>query len=81
MLIKGDELNADQKKQVLAAFGYRWTVDNRQRRIMWAGISGAPTTPLVTDEQWLKEHAFHFTKDGARLKVKPRHCVPAYMAE
>jgi hypothetical protein len=36
--------------------------------------------PLVTDEQWLKEHAFHFIKDGSRLSGAG-HAEPAFMAD
>lgn len=81
MLIKGDKLNQEQRKQVLESFGYRWTSDNRRREDWWRGIKGQPTMPLVSDDQWLKEHAFHFTSDGKRLKARPRYCEPAYLAE
>jgi len=81
MLIKGADLNYLQRQQVLAAYGYRWTKDNQQREHFWAGIEGAPTIPLISDSQWLKEHAFHFTKDGSRLMVNRRHAEPEFMAD
>ncbi len=36
--------------------------------------------PLTTDNEWLKRHAFHFTKDGSRLSEKHHHAEPAYLA-
>ena len=36
--------------------------------------------PLVTDEQWLREHAFHVTAKG-RLSARHDHCEPAYLAD
>jgi hypothetical protein len=32
--------------------------------------------PLTTDTEWLKRYAFHFTKDGRRLKVNRHHAEP-----
>jgi hypothetical protein len=80
MLIKGENLNYQQRQQVLNAFGYRWTKDNQQRSHFWRNIQGAPTIPLISDAQWLKEHAFHFLKDGSRLSITHRHAEPVYMA-
>ncbi len=41
-----------------------------------------PTIPLISDEQWIREHAFHFTNDG-RLATRgdQRHAEPAYLAQ
>lgn len=39
-----------------------------------------PTIPLITDAEWLTEHAFYINKDG-RLSDRPGHCEPAYMAD
>jgi hypothetical protein len=36
---------------------------------------------VQTDDQWLAEHAFHFTKDGRRLKTRPGYAEPAYLAD
>ena len=35
--------------------------------------------PLVSDEQWLAEHAFYVTKDG-RLAARPSRCEPVLLA-
>jgi hypothetical protein len=78
MLINGDKLNGAQRKQVLEAFGYRWTAENKMRDEFWQGVRGKPTIPLTSDYQWLKEHAFHFTDDGLRLKDKPSYCEAVY---
>jgi hypothetical protein len=37
-------------------------------------------TPLVSDEQWLREHAFAVNKDGT-LSEKQSYAEPAFMAE
>ncbi len=39
-----------------------------------------PTIPLVTDADWLRQHAFYFTADGD-LSQRHRHCEPASMIE
>lgn len=80
MLIKGSDLSEKQKQLVLNAFIYRWTSDNRQRESSWSGIDGQPTIPLITDEEWLADHAFHFVRDGSHLSEK-RHCEPSYIAD
>jgi hypothetical protein len=34
---------------------------------------------VQTDEAWLADHAFHFTKDGRRLMIR-RHAEPVWKA-
>ncbi len=80
MLIQGKSLTQSQRRIVLAAFVYRWTRDNEQRERAWAGIKGKPTVALQSDEEWLREHAFHFVNDGSRLMANRRHAEPAYLA-
>jgi hypothetical protein len=82
-LLKGDKLNSSQRQQVLSAFGYRWTKENETRARSWYKSSGfhPPMTALQTDDQWLKEHAFHFTKDGSRLAGNRKYAEPSFMAE
>jgi hypothetical protein len=36
---------------------------------------------LITDEQWLAEHAFWFVSDGSRLSISHKHCEPAFVAD
>ena len=36
--------------------------------------------PLMSDDAWVRDHAFYFVKDGSRLMEK-RHAEPAYMAD
>lgn len=36
--------------------------------------------PIVSDAEWLQAHAFHFLKDGSRLKERPRYAEPSYAA-
>lgn len=96
-LILGGDLNAVQRRQVLAAFVHRWTHGNarqsyqgrspacvQQRQCNGATVvNGIPWhqyhKPLVSDEQWLGEHAFYFKVDGA-LASRPSHCEPMAIA-
>ena len=78
-LIKGEKLTPAQIREVKAAFGYRWTFENEGRALAFMK-DHAPTVALVTDEQWINEHAFYFTKAG-RLALRPNHCEPVYMAD
>lgn len=79
-LVRGDRLPSDLKREVLASYIYRWTSDNASRERAWRGIKGAPTIPLVSDEQWLREHAFHVTDRGT-LDKRQKNAEPAYMTE
>lgn len=76
---KGENLTPEQIKQVKSAYGYRWTIQNENRARMWIGNS-VPTMSLIEDEQWIKEHAFYFRKDG-KLSKNHNHCVPVWMAD
>jgi hypothetical protein len=96
VLIRGDRLNQRQFEQVLSTFVHRWTTGNAARFRVYkcpvckvpggdpkGGVACRkyhPTIPLITDNQWVKEHAFHFTKDGKKLMAS-RHAAPAYMAK
>lgn len=103
-LIKGLDLTREQRAQVLAAFLYRWTSDNKRRAEVYklcpvCNVAGGradapdqsytapvecrqhhPTVPLITDAEWLAQHAFYFTKAG-RLAANRRFCEPAYLAD
>ncbi len=81
MLIKGRDLNESQKKQVLSAFIYRWTLDNPRLYEAYRNMDSKPTCPKVSDAEWLEKHAFHFLKDGSRLMANRRYCEPHYMAD
>ena len=71
MLIRGDKLNAVQKRQVLRAFVHRLTYENAYR---------APCRYPQTDQQWLREHAFYFRNDGM-LSISRRYAMPASLGE
>lgn len=77
-LIKGAELNAAQRAQVLAAFVYRWTHENPNRIKAWDNVRGYPTIPLQHDAEWLAGHAFRFINDGSRLTLKRQYAEPVY---
>jgi spore germination cell wall hydrolase CwlJ-like protein len=70
MLIKGEQLNDGQRKQVLAAYVMRNTVEHP------FPPSGGTTQ---TDQQWVEDHAFYFVKDGSRLMRSHHHCEPSYL--
>lgn len=35
-------------------------------------------TPLISDDQWLRQHAFHFLADGSRLSHAQTHAETVY---
>jgi hypothetical protein len=80
--IRGNELTPAQEKKVLACFNYRWTVDNTKRADCWRDVPehDQPSMALISDEEWLHEHAFYFSVDGKRLMTRTS-ARPAYMAE
>lgn len=78
MLIKGTDLNHQQKSLVLASFGYRWTTENEHRARLWYR-GDEPTAPLMSDADWLDQYAFHFIKSGERMDQRKRFCVPSFM--
>lgn len=72
-LVRGDCLNDAARIDVLAAFVYRWTIENeRQARAAQPDCQ----LPLVTDAEWLRSHASYITRAG-RLALKPARCEPA----
>jgi hypothetical protein len=97
VLVRGDRLPHNLQLEVLRRFIYRWTKDNSDRARVYhcpvCKVPGGdpnggvpcrqyhPTMPLQTDAQWLKEHAFHVTKDMSRLMHNRRHAEPSYMAK
>lgn len=80
MLIKGSQLNLGQRAMVLERFGYRWTVENEERARRWLR-GGRFADELVSDNQWVADHAFYFIKDGSRLDARRVHAEPHYLAD
>lgn len=80
VLVRGDQLPSNLRREVLARYPYRWTSDNPARERAWSRIEGAPTIPLVSDAQWLRDHAFYVTRRGT-LDKRRTHAEPAYMTE
>jgi len=78
-LVKGSNLPETLKQEVLRSYIYRWTKEN-ERNARQAMGKNIPTIPLVSDLEWLEQHAFHVTNDGSKLDARNRHCEPAYMA-
>lgn len=35
-----------------------------------------PTIPLIHDDEWLSQYAFHFVKDGSRMANNTHFCKP-----
>jgi hypothetical protein len=83
MLVRGDKLSESARREVLASYGYRWTVENESRARAWCRNGGfnPPIIPVITDAEWLREHAFHVVRDGSRLMVNRRHAEPACLAD
>jgi len=71
--VNGRDLGDRAKSEVLAAFIYRWTVDNKQREQAYRNMP-KPTMPLTTDDEWLASHWFWVTKDG-RLARNRHFCT------
>lgn len=75
MLIKGTSLSYSQRRQVLAAFLYRWTADNLRRIAAWSKAfpdkKDWPRIPLISDEEWLGRYSFYFTRTGQLSSRKP----------
>lgn len=95
-LVRGDELTPSQREEVLSAFVHRWTRENPHRTTVYkchlcdirkpyenpksSDGHTHPTIPLISDDQWLADHAFYITKAGHLAKV-PGNCVPAYVVD
>jgi len=83
-LIKGNELQPNTMKEVLASYVYRLTRENILRRPHlfrgWMNGNAPYNLQWTTDDRWLAQHAFYVNKDG-QLSRKHRHCEPAFMVE
>lgn len=79
-LVRGDQLSPETRAVVLSAYGYRWTVENRERARMWYGKANCRprNRPTQTDAEWLREHAFYVNRDG-KLTANRTHAEPAYL--
>jgi hypothetical protein len=79
--VRGSDLTPAAKRQVLGAYGYRWTVENERRAREWFHSSGhePPRAALVTDAQWLADHSFAITSRG-ELSLRDKWAAPHYMA-
>lgn len=75
----GSELPEATKREVLSAYGYRWTIENEARARQWHGAGTTPPQSLPTDAAWLADHAFATTRSG-RLNRSVNHSFPAFMA-
>lgn len=80
MLIKGIDLNPKQKQQVLATFVHRCTYENGLTMQSWK-LCKTNKQYMLSDNDWLAEHAFYFIKDGSRLSAKHKQCEPSFMAD
>ncbi len=79
-LVCGRDLTQAQRVEVLRAFSYRWTHENKPGAWGNATWPAAPQESLrVSDAQWLSDHAFWITKRG-RLAKTPSCAEPVYMA-
>jgi len=69
----GNKLSLKLQRQVLNAFGYRWTFENMTRAKQWYRGLGLPAIPPTTDAQWLACTEFWVTDKG-ELSRKHRYC-------
>ena len=70
-MLKGCELGADARSAMSR---------NPYVNLKSAEGHSHPTIPLVTDAEWLRQHAFYVSGDR-RLSQRHRHCEPAFMVE
>ncbi len=68
MLITGAQLTPRQQALVRAAFVHRHLAIGNGRY-------------YPTDQAWIVDHAFHFTKDGTRLMRNHKYAEPHDLAE
>ena len=92
MLIRGDKLTPAQRAEVLRVFVHRWTHENARQTYggRCPGCVQSPMkangawhqnhAPIVSDDEWIASHAFHFIANGSRLNARRHHAEPAYMA-
>jgi len=78
-IIRGDRLNPTTRAEVLSAYPYRNTVENRARNPEYVAATGS-TLPPCTDVEWLAAQAFRVRRDG-HLDRRCRFALPACMAD
>jgi hypothetical protein len=81
-LVRGDRLPFHLQQEVLRAYVHRWTFENEhriahQREALRA--RGVEPVPLVSDAEWLTQHAFWVTKAG-KLDARRKHAEPGSLA-
>lgn len=95
-LVKGSNLSTPLRQEVLSQYIHRWTHENAtqtyggkcpacaQRDFRTTNMTQKQWheyhVALITDEQWLAEHAFHVTR-RCKLNLNRRHAEPAYLAD
>jgi hypothetical protein len=81
MLVRGDKLGQNVRREVLSAFVRRWTFENAgAENVIRNRATCTDPIPLVSDADWLADHAFHVTQDGSRLMRNRRYAEPALLA-
>jgi len=82
MLVRGDKLPEKLRAEIIRAYVHRMTIGNALAHPHHVEYmrQGGYALPLITDAQWLAEHAFYVTKRGT-LDRRRRHCEPAFLAE
>lgn len=94
-IVRGDKLTADARADVLRQYVHRWTHENSRQTYAGkcpacaqhrgpATVNGKPWhehhAPIVTDAQWLRDHAFTVRQDG-QLDRRTHHAHPACLAD
>lgn len=80
--VNGLKLSDRARREALGAFGYRWTRENEKRARAWYAVGKVepPTMALISDSDWLAQHAFHVKKDGT-LNARRRFAESACCAD
>lgn len=81
-LIKGNELSGAVCTDVLRSFVHRMTKENIKQQPAMAkrAFDHGYKMPIISDTDWLKDHAFYVTNAG-NLSCRHNHCEPAFMTD
>ena len=83
-LIKGNDLTPDQKRQVLAAYVYRWTLENQEQtyrgKCPACSQAGRNGWPYVCGED-LPEGPYSYTREQWHAYHKPLQTDAQFLAE
>lgn len=75
--LRGSELDYSVRREVLARFCNRMTVENIARYPYLKSMMDGYRMPIITDAQWLAHTQFAVTKTG-KLDKREKHCMTLF---